>query len=340
MTPRDRLIDEYGQPLFGRFDAPVSDINFRDYKLRTPMGKSILPKKRDQHFNQFQFVSISADPLFIGLAIVRLRFASHAFLYLYDQSAERWKEYRFTRPFRRGLRFGQQPNQDIVSFVKGRNRLTIKASNRPGVRQVRVSMADGTSIRASIDESTHYLPMSVCTRTGFSGWTYTQKSNARVCQGEVHWQSRSYNLESLRALAGVDWTGGYMRHETSWNWASISGRLNDQRKVGLNLSAGVNETGFSENTLWIDGVPTVMPGVHFQFNREDTDSGWSVTSHDNTVRLHFDPVVNYHDHTNAIIAASNFRQYLGRYSGEIDLPHETIHIDNLWGLAEDHYARW
>ena len=135
MTPRDRLIDEHGQPLFGRFDTPVSDINFRDYKLRTPMGKPILPKKRDQHFNQFQFVSVSADPLFIGLAIVRLRFASHAFLYLYDQSAERWKEYRFTRPFRRGLRFGQQPNQDIVSFVKGRNRLTIKASNRPGVRR-------------------------------------------------------------------------------------------------------------------------------------------------------------------------------------------------------------
>ncbi|MEC7547159.1 MAG: hypothetical protein CSH37_02290 [Thalassolituus sp.] len=340
MTQREQLIDEQGQPLFGRFDSPVSDINFQDYDLHTAMGRPVPKKKRDQHFNQFQFVSIAAEPLFIGLAIVRLRFASHAFLYLYDHAADMWKEYRFTRPFRRGLHFGQQPNQDIVSFVKGRNRLTIKASQRPGVRQIKVSMADGTCIRATIDESTHYLPMSVCTRTGFHGWTYTQKSNARVCQGEVQWQGRQYDLESLRALAGVDWTGGYMRHETSWNWASISGRLHDQRKIGLNLSAGVNETGFSENTLWIDGVPTVMPAVHFQFDRTKQQSGWSVTSHDNRVRLHFDPVVNYHDHTNAIIAASNFRQHLGRFNGEIDLPHETIHIEDIWGLAEDHYARW
>jgi len=340
MTPREQLIDEHGQPLFGRFDIPVSDINFRDFDLKTPMGKPIHPKKREQRFNQFQFVSITAEPLFIGLAIVRLRYASHAFMYLYDHADGRWSEHRFTRPFGRGLRFGQQPNQDTVSFIKGRNRLTIKATNRPGVRQLKVSMADGTKIRASIDESTHYMPMSVCTRTGFNGWTYTQKSNARVCQGQVHWQGRTYDLEALRALAGVDWTGGYMRHETSWNWASISGRLRDQRKLGLNLSAGVNETGFSENTLWLDGVPTQMPAVHFQFDRDNHKSGWSVTSADDSIRLHFDPVVNYRDNTNALIAASNFRQHIGRYHGEIDLPHETIYIDNLWGLAEDHYAKW
>jgi hypothetical protein len=38
--------------------------------------------------------------------------------------------------------------------------------------------------------------------------------------------------------------------------------------------------------------------------------------------------------------ASNFKQILGRYHGEIDLPHETIRLDNVWGLIEDHYAKW
>lgn len=340
MASRERLIGPDGQPAYGRFSHPIADINYRDFDLRTPMGSPMHPKKRHSRFNQFQFVAIQAEPLFIGLAIVRLRFVSSAFLYLYDHEKGLWKQHRFIQPFSRGLRFGQAPNQDTVSFIQGQNRLTIRATRRPGVRQVKVALKDGTRIRATIDESTHYMPMSLCTRSGFNGWTYTQKANARVCQGEVQWQDRHYDLESLRALASIDWTGGFMRHETSWNWASLSARLPDQRKIGLNLSAGVNETGFNENTLWLDGVPTQMPQVHFQFDRSRPNAGWAITSADESVRLHFDPVIHYRDKTDALLLASNFRQHLGRFHGEIDLAHETVRIDNLWGLAEDHYAKW
>ena len=339
-TPRERLIDQTGQPSFGRFDLPVNDINFRDFDLRTPMGTPVPPKKRHGRFNQFQFVSIQADPLFIGVAIVRLRYASHAFMYLYDHASGDWAEHRFTNLWRSGLRFGEHPNDDVVSFVKGRNRLIIKASQRPGLRKLRVSLADGTRVHATIDENTHYLPLSLCTRTGFNGWTYTQKSNARVCHGAVDWNGRTYNLEALHALAGTDWSGGYMRKETSWNWASISATLSDRRRFGLNLAAGVNESGFTENTAWLDGVPEELPPVHFQFDRDNPDSGWDIRSSDDRIRLHFDPVTHYRDKTNAIVVASNFRQHLGRFHGEIDLAHETLRIENMWGLAEDHYARW
>lgn len=339
MVSPEKLINADGQPYFGRFDKPVADINFADFDLRTPMGKSIR-RNRGRYFNQFQFIGIHSERLIVGIAIVKLRWVSHAFLYLYDKEDGHWQEQRFTHPLRLGLVLGQKPNNSTTAFRSGRNRMVIRATTRPGIRQLRVSLKDGTRIRATIDESTHYHPLSVCTRTGFTGFTYTQKSNARVCHGRIHWQGRDYDLESERALAGVDWSGGYMRRETAWNWASMSVRLHDGRRLGLNIAAGVNETGYNENGLWLDDRLYSLPPVHFRFDRYHPGHGWALTSEDDSVRLYFDPVTAYRDKVNAGIIASNFSQFLGRYSGEIDVAGETLHIDRLWGVAEDHYARW
>ena len=54
-------------------------------------------------------------------------------------------------------------------------------------------------------------------------------------------------------MANLDWTLGYMRHETNWFWSCISSYLSDGRHFLLNLSMGVNETGVSENACWLDG---------------------------------------------------------------------------------------
>ena len=40
------------------------------------------------------------------------------------------------------------------------------------------------------------------------------------------------------------------------------------------------------------------------------------------------------------IVASIFEQWLGFYHGEIGLKQEVIKLDNVMGLAEDHYAKW
>jgi len=340
MKAPEQLIGPDGQPIYGRFSTPVSDINFADFDLRTPMNKPIRGRRRRARFNQFQFIGIHADTIMLGLAIVRLRWVCHAFLYLYDTQTGQWQDYRFTHPLRMGLTMGQRPNDDTVSFRHGRNRLTIRATPRPGIRQLRVTLQDGTRVRASIDESTSYRPLALSTRTGFTGFTYTQKASARVCHGTIRWQQRSYHLESLNALACVDWSAGYMRSETSWNWACIASRLEDGRRFGLNIAAGVNETGYNENILWIDDRPVSLPPVHFRFDRYHDHHGWALVSADDSVRLFFDPVIAYRDKTDAILVASNFAQFLGRYSGEIDIAGETLHLDKVWGVAEDHYARW
>ncbi|MEF1175311.1 DUF2804 family protein, partial [Vibrio sinaloensis] len=66
-------------------------------------------------------------------------------------------------------------------------------------------------------------PLSMCTPTGYSGWTYTAKHNALSVTGELTINGLPIKLDS--ALAGYDFSAGYMRRETSWRWASISTQI-------------------------------------------------------------------------------------------------------------------
>lgn len=340
MAARELLINPMGQPAFGVFPEGVKELNYLDFDYRSPMDRKRSKLARRFGFNQFQFISFLSPELIVGLAIIDLKLVSNAFLYLYDPESGNFEEFSFLQPLATGTRIDPRPADGTAVFRKGGNAFSIQASSTPGVRRVNVHLKKGISIDATIDESTAYQPLAICTRAGYQGWVFTQKSAARVCNGSVRWKDREFDLKALNALAAVDWTGGFMRHETFWNWGSLSCRLRDGRRLGFNLAAGVNETGFSENALWLDDKLIKVDMVDFQFDRYQPDHAWAMRSADGIIDLHFEPQGKRCDKTNALIIASNFNQYFGRYHGEIHLPGETIHLEGEWGLAEDHYARW
>lgn len=340
MAARDQLINTHGQPQFGLFPDGVRELNYLDFDYRSPLDRKRSQLAKRFGFNQFQFVSFISEDLIVGLAVVDLKLVSNAFLYLYDTESGEFEEFSFLQPLARATLIEPRPGDGVTRFAKGDNKFLIQASTRPGVRKVKVSLKGGVELDATIDESTAYQPLSVCTRAGYQGWVFTQKSAARVCNGTLRWKQREFDLKALNALAAVDWTGGFMRRETFWNWGSLSTTLHDGRRMGFNLAAGVNETGFSENMLWLDDKPIKIDMVDFQFDRYQPDHGWAMRSADGIINLHFNPAGRRCDKTNALIIASNFSQYFGRYYGEIRLADETIVLEGAWGLAEDHYARW
>ena len=63
-------------------------------------------------------------------------------------------------------------------------------------------------------------------------------------------------MKSPDYQALIDWTAGYMRRHTYWNWTATACRLPDGRILGLNLSCGVNETSFTESYFLLDGQMT------------------------------------------------------------------------------------
>ena len=131
-----------------------------------------------------------------------------------------------------------------------------------------------------------------------------------------------------------------MRRETFWNWGSLSAHLSDGRRIGFNLVAGVNDTGYTENALWLDDQMVKLSTVVFDFDRQDGEAPWGMRSQDGILDLRFEPAGQRSEKRNAVVIASNFTQFFGRYYGRISLPGEELELSGQWGFAEDHFARW
>jgi hypothetical protein len=59
-------------------------------------------------------------------------------------------------------------------------------------------------------------------------------------------QQIEFNAHSLAAL---DDTCGFLRPETAWFWLSCQFRDANDRRIGLNLASGVNESFGNENVV-------------------------------------------------------------------------------------------
>lgn len=334
------LINQDGQPSYGVFPKSIVKINHMDFDLRNTMDKRLGNLAKRFKFNQFQFIGFTSPELIIGIAIVDLKIASNCFVYAYQPETKKFEEFSFIQLLAHKTHIDLKPNEGIAQFEKAGNTVVIKATSTPRLRSVEVNLKSGFKLDAVIDESANFNPLAVCTRAGYNGWVFTQKSTALICNGSVRWGAESFDLEEVGALASVDWSAGYMRRETSWNWGSLSCKLPDGRRLGFNLAAGVNETGFTENGLWLDGTLHKIDMVDFQFDRNHPDHAWTMRSNDSIINLHFEPAGQRKEKINMVIAASNFTQHFGRFYGDILLNGEIIHLKGVWGFAEDHYAKW
>ncbi|NQD96760.1 DUF2804 domain-containing protein, partial [Pseudomonas sp. CrR25] len=169
---------------------------------------------------------------------------------------------------------------------------------------------------------------------------YAQKVAGVRCSGQVSSRLGDFDLTAIDAFAHHDWSAGYMRPETHWNWACLSGLAAGQR-VGLNLSCGVNETSFTENCYWLQGQLIKVDTVRFAFDRAQPLQPWQINSHDGQVDLRFEAHGLHQERMNLGILASNFKQIFGRFTGVLrPVGRAEVPIANLWGFVEDQYVKW
>ncbi len=335
MTAR-KLIDDNGRFTPGVIDHVVDEINYLDYDLRTVMDRPRSRLARRWRFNQFQFVSAMGPSWVFGMALVDLKLVANGFFYLFDFETGALHERSFVQPFARGSRIDPHPEQGTASFTKGEASLRVNAA--AGGRNVSVSAPGG--IRVDLEIKDDHDPLRLVCPAGYNGWVFTRKSAGLPVEGEIRWDHRIWRC-GPETRASVDWSCGFMRRETAWNWASMAGTQADGRALGLNLAAGVNETGMTENALWLDGRCIRVGTARFEFDRYRPGADWYVSTDDGRVALQFTPSGVRREKLNALVLASNFRQFIGTFTGFVrDDAGNKIPVDGLRGLMEDHYARW
>jgi len=342
MTTSSRLIDPGGEVRLGIFAEPIHEVNYRDYALLSPLDRPRGRLARHFAFNQFQFLGGLSEKLVFGCAIADLKIAATAFLYFYEPTTKRFANFSFMTPLALGCRFDQRPEDGAVTFSRGANTVAMTATAAPQQRRLRVSLANGVRIDATFDEDRpRIVPMAICTGAGAAGWVFARKSAGARVSGTVEWEGRRIDLDDLAMLGHNDWSAGYMRRETFWNWGCLAGRLPDGRVVGMNISCGVNETSYTENCFWLDGALESVGIAAFEYDRRDLMKPWKLRTGDGRADLVFTPEGRHAEKVNALVLASNFNQLFGRYHGRlVTAGGETLRLDGQLGYMERHYAKW
>ncbi len=335
------LVDHQGQVAFGVFPDTVATINGRDADYRTPMGQPASRFGRHFHYKQFQYFGVISKELLAGCALAHTAYLGMAFFYIFEPRSGRLREYTWRSPLGRAMALSESPRRGESAF-RGRGvdiRLGYQDNNGALSKSLSVNL-EGLSLNVRMDEGQPFQPMSLCTRTGVNGWVYANKVAGLPVSGTLEQEGRHQDLTTLDACGHHDFSAGYMRRETFWNWACLSARVGETR-VGLNLSCGVNETTFSENCLWVDGQMIPTDGVIFEYNRDDLMQPWILRSQCGQVALRFTPSGNHRERMNLGLFASNFNQLFGRFDGELRLRNgRTLTIDGQYGFVEEQYAKW
>ena len=337
-----RLIDSAGDARFGIFTEPIDEVNYRDFELLSPFGKRVGRLRRHFAFNQFQFLGALSEQLVFGCAMADIKYVGTAFVYCYEPATRRFAEHSFQQPLARGMRFDQFPETGTSVFDAAGNRIEMTARTQPRQRRLVAELRSGVAIDAVFSEEDPPLqPMFICTPAGATGWVYARKTAGHALSGTLRWEGRTFDLAAIGARGHHDWSAGYMRRHTFWNWGCLAGRTADGRVAGMNVSCGVNETSFTENCFWIDGRLHKVDTVFFEYDRRDLMRPWRLSSFDGRLQLAFRPEGRHSESINAWIVASNFNQLVGRYDGWMETAAgERIAISNMLGYAETFAKLW
>ncbi|MED5504466.1 MAG: DUF2804 domain-containing protein [Pseudomonadota bacterium] len=332
-TPLNPFIQANGLPQFGHLASIPESLQLDAFQYLNEMDLPASSWRKRFDYKQFQFVSIVTDKYIIGVAIADIRYLASGFCYVFDTETHELVEQQWLKPFNMG--YQTQPSSWNSQAYLASDTIQFNIEN--GLWHIQLS-TDLIQADLRLTPEPGSLPLMLCTPTAYSGWTYTQKHNALTIHGQMSVKGQPQDLSN--AVAGYDFSAGYMRRETSWRWASINHRRED-KSIGLNLAAGVNETGNCENVSWIDGERHLMSPVHFEFSRMHQEASWRITSQDKRVDLIFKPKNQRSEKKNFWFLKSNFRQFVGYFSGYLiddnGIKHE---LDEVMGLTEDHYAKW
>lgn len=342
------LINSHGKPHFGRFSQAVNDVNVKDADYRTPMNKKANKWQRHFHFKRFQYFGGISEDLIFGCALADLRYLGAIFVYVYRTSDQKMLTWQFKKPLAYGLEMTNRPDNGVSIFKSGKKSIQMRYQlNAQGERRkiLEIDFGDALKISAETLEDKSYEEMALCTPTAVNGWVYAQKTAALPVTGSIKCALGSFDLPQLNCYGHHDFSAGYMRRETFWNWACFSGQANDSHSkahnIGLNVSWGVNETGYSENCFWVNGVLHELPQVQFKFDRDDEHSTWRISSEDKQIDLSFVPEGMHKEHLNAGLMATNFKQIFGRFKGHlVTKDGQRFEIESIYGFVEDQYSKW
>ena len=335
----EMLIGPEGKPRFGNFAGPIRTLNLDDFDYRS-LRRPPWTWNRDlarQLLKRWQFVGVVDEHFVFGAAVVHVNYLGTGFTYLYDRRNKTIVHEEIKTPLAARTRFSPTAVNGVSEIRQGAKSIFMDNTVRDGRREAAVDFGDKLSAKVAYRENGTGVTSVI--RQSLYGFNHTYKAAGLPALGSLKVNGQEYQF-SDQALALIDWTVGTPPRETIWNWAAAMGRDKKGRILGLNFGSGLNEYGFTENTVWLDGKPFMFAGISFEYDSFDIMTPWRLFStFDDAVDLNFHPEHERFEQIYAGIASSRLHQPFGSFNGRLALASEKLNVE-LYGFCEEHYAKW
>lgn len=271
--------------------------------------------------------AVGAGSTAVGAAVIDLGFASSAFVWaLVGGEVHTWEA---KRPARLGATVSRTPHGGAAWH----GRETVSIDGDGGLR-IDVPTTGG---RLRVDvRATATTPATLVTDTPGGGWNCTEKAAGYAATGSVSCGDHSRRLDGA---GWRDWTSGRQDRDTTWRWAAGAGTAADGRRVGLNVSTGMNGRADGEDVVWWDGVPYPLDLTALcPLDEADVAGAWRVAGPGWELRL--DPAGVRAADEDLKFVVSRYTQPVGCFSGVLPDPDGRAVPVTLVGVSEHHEARW
>jgi hypothetical protein len=194
---------------------------------------------------------------------------------------------------------------------------------------------DAGRVRIEVVPRGGTTPITLVTPTPDGGWNTTEKAAGYQVRGMVSVGPRCWELD------GGGWrdaTTGRQDRRTSWRWAAGAGHSADGRRVGMNVSTGMNAGGDGEDVVWVDGTPTPVGLETLAPVGEDLRGPWHVAGEG--WELAFTPHACRAADERLPLVRSRYVQPVGTFRGTLPGPDGRALGVELVGVTEEHEATW
>jgi hypothetical protein len=279
----------------------------------------------------------------VGAAVVML--GPLAVTFVWAQLAGRTVTWEQRVPLRRGAWVGRTPAGG-AGLVTRDHQVVIGGDGSLDL-DVPATVGDSPSrLRAHVEVLGDVTPVVLVTPTPTGGWNCTQKAAGAAVTGRIslggasgHPLGGSEHRFDETAGGWRDWTSGRQDRTTVWRWAAGAGTSADGRRVGINLSSGMNAREQGEDVVWWDGVPKPLPAHTLRPRSEsEPERGWEVVGPG--WALSFEAAGVRSKHERLPLITSRYVQPIGRFTGTLPGPDGDLLEVTLSGVTEDHLAIW
>ncbi len=363
------IVEPNGFVNVGWFERPFATANLADapieHRLRSLRHRFAAAERtfRRMRLKRWHYTSVASPDVFFACAIVDAGYIGTSFAYVVDRKTGECHEWTTLTPLSRGIEIAANSLDGTTRIERaGFGRIELGNDSERGVRTIDAALDGAFGHRNKPPLEAHFEiwdwghdpdPVVVVEETERGRWLYTHKCYGLEASGFVRCGSLEGVIADGRGHAGLDWNMGYRPYETWWNWAAGGGLSRDGTRVGFNLTAhrpwvgsGREDTAGSEADamdcgLWIDGRRIKLDRVEFEYEPKAILRRWRIHDEAGLVDLVFTPLGKRSDDVNLGLVVSRFVQPYGVFSGEVRTPEgEVKHLDEVFGVTEQHFARW